>query len=64
MEDVDTHESSDYDDETMFLSEVIQQEHELLLLDSYLRESFRGRSPHGAGHAPMAVEVFSEAATL
>lgn len=65
MEDVDTHESSDYDDETMFLSDVIQEEHELLFLDSYLRESFRGRSPLGAGHGTaMTVEIFGEGATL
>ncbi len=64
MEDVDTLETTDYDDETMFLSDVIQQEHELLLLDSYLRETFRGRTPHGAGHAPAAGEVFGEGGTL
>ncbi len=44
MEDVDTLEQNEYDDETMFLSDVIQHEHELLFLDSYLREAFRGKS--------------------
>ncbi len=51
MEDVDTLEQNEYDDETMFLSDVIQEEHELLFLDSYLREAFRERSPHGPGHS-------------
>ncbi len=65
MEDVDTLEPGEYDDETMFLSDVIQEEHELLFLDSYLRESFRGRSPLGASHgAAVTVEVFGEGATL
>ena len=47
MEDVDTLELNEIDDETMFLSDVIQQEHELLFLDSYLRESFRTYGMHG-----------------
>ncbi|MDR2894418.1 MAG: hypothetical protein LBU97_03030 [Alistipes sp.] len=42
MENVDTQELDDYDDESVFLSDVIGEEHELLFLDSYLRESLRG----------------------
>ncbi len=50
MEDVDTQEFKEYDDEAMFLSDVIQDEHDLLFLDSYLTEAFRGRPTHpGAG---------------
>ena len=63
MEDVDTLEQNDYDDEAMFLSDVIQEEHELLFLDSYLREAFRGRSPHGTGHST-GEGVFSEESTI
>lgn len=43
MENVDTQED-DYDDESLFLSDVIADEHELLFLDSYLREAFRGNA--------------------
>ncbi len=65
MEDVDTHEFSQYDDETVFLSDVIQEEHELLFLDSYLREAFRGRSLHGPGRgAAVAAEVFGAGGTI
>lgn len=41
MEDIDTHETNElYDEEEeMFLRDVIQDEHELLFLDSYLRET-------------------------
>ncbi len=41
MEEIDTsHEKNDqYDDEDMFLNEVIQDDHELLFLDSYLKEA-------------------------
>lgn len=41
MEDFDTHETNElYDEEEeMFLKEVIQDEHDLLMLDSYLRET-------------------------
>lgn len=42
MEEIDTsHETNDqHDDEDMFLREVIQDDHELLFLDSYLKEVF------------------------
>lgn len=49
MENTDTQDQTEYDDETVFLSDVIQEEHELLFLDSYLREAFRGRVVSGAG---------------
>ncbi len=65
MDDVDTHEPDEYDDEAMFLSSVVGEEHELLFLDSYLRESFRGLSPHGMGHGrAVAVETFGDGASL
>jgi len=41
MEDVDTQELDEYDEEAMFLSDVIGEEHDLLFLDSYLREALR-----------------------
>ena len=63
MEDVDTLEQNEYDDETMFLSDVIQEEHELLFLDSYLREAFRGRPAHGMGNAAGG-GFFDEESTL
>ena len=46
MEEIDTnHETNDqYDDEEMFLREVIQDEHELLFLDSYMKEALGGGS--------------------
>ncbi len=59
MEDVDTHVQSEYDDEAMFLSDVIGEEHELLFLDSYLREAFRGRKIHGGSG-----DIFGEESTL
>lgn len=41
MEEFDTHETNEqYDEEEMFLHEVIRDEHELLYLDSYLKEAF------------------------
>jgi hypothetical protein len=43
MEDIDTHETNEQrgdEDDDMFLQEVIQGEHELLFLDSYLRDVF------------------------
>jgi hypothetical protein len=43
MEDYDTQDLNGLDDEDMLLANVIQDEHELLFLDIYLRESFRGR---------------------
>lgn len=41
MEELDNRETNDpYDEEEeMFLKEVIQDEHDLLFLDSYLRET-------------------------
>ncbi len=41
MEDVDTLEITDFDDEhEMFMHHVVGEEHELIFLDSYLREAF------------------------
>ncbi len=51
MEYVDTQEENEFDDENMFLSDVIQEEHELLFLDSYLRESFDGLRAYSAASA-------------
>ena len=43
MEEIDTnHGTNEYDDEEMFLREVIQDDHELLFLDSYLKEALGG----------------------
>jgi hypothetical protein len=44
MEDIDTSElTSQYDNEDeMFLNEVAMDEHDLLYLDSYLKETFSG----------------------
>jgi hypothetical protein len=42
MEDVDTKNMNDRDEEDMFLCDVCDNDHELLFLDSYLRESFKG----------------------
>jgi hypothetical protein len=39
MEDIDTLEGTEYDEENLFLHEVIQDDHELLFLDCYLREA-------------------------
>ncbi len=46
MEDIDTnHETNDrYDEDDMFLHEVIQDDHELLFLDSYLKEALGSMS--------------------
>jgi hypothetical protein len=49
MEDVDTQDLDDHDEEDMFLCDVCGQQHEILFLDSYLRETFRGRQFHDAG---------------
>jgi hypothetical protein len=42
MEELDTYETNERRDEEdeMFLHEVVQGEHELLFLDSYLRDVF------------------------
>ncbi len=41
MDDVDTHELNDYyDEDTVFLCDICGDDHELLFLDSYLRETF------------------------
>jgi hypothetical protein len=43
MEEIDTYQTSEPhgdEEDTMFLQEVIQGEHELLFLDSYLRDVF------------------------
>ncbi len=46
MEEIDTsHETNDqYDEDEAFLSNVIQDDHELLFLDSYLRDAFGGKT--------------------
>ena len=46
MEDIHTIEMTDHDEEQMFLRDVVGDEHELLYLDSYLRDVFGG---DGAG---------------
>lgn len=40
MEEVYTQEMTNHDEEHLFLREVIGDEHELLFLDSYLRDVF------------------------
>lgn len=41
MDDFDTREGNEqYDEDDLFLREVIKDEHELLFLDSYLKEAF------------------------
>lgn len=41
MEELDTLETNEqYDEEEIFLREVIRDEYELLFLDSYLKEAF------------------------
>lgn len=43
MEDLDNSsakENRNFDEEEMFLNEVIRGEHDLLFLDTYLKESF------------------------
>jgi hypothetical protein len=40
MEDVDTKEMNEHDEEDMFICDICGDDHELLFLDSYLRESF------------------------
>jgi hypothetical protein len=51
MEDVDTQDLNEYDEEAMFLCDVCGDSHELLFLDSYLRDTFRGRRWHDGGGA-------------
>jgi hypothetical protein len=58
MEDHDTQNLSEFDDEDMFLSDVVKDEHELLFLDSYLRESFKRGRRHSTVSA--ADEFFDE----
>ncbi|MDR2894296.1 MAG: hypothetical protein LBU97_02405 [Alistipes sp.] len=61
MEDVDTQQLSEHDEEMMFLSEVIQDEYELLFLDSYLLESFKGRTvTAGDGRERIGSGTFNE----
>lgn len=64
MEDADTLELNEYDEETLFLSDVIGDEHELLFLDSYLREAFRGKSAHGEGTGKGGGEMLGEENTI
>jgi hypothetical protein len=40
MEDVDTQEMTDHDEDTLFLRDVVEGDHELLYLDSYLKDVF------------------------
>jgi hypothetical protein len=51
MEYVDTPSLNEFDDESILLSAVIQEEYELLFLDSYLRESFTGSKAFSAVNA-------------
>ncbi len=64
MEDDDTLELNEYDEETMFLSDVIQEEHELLFLDSYLRESFRAHGVHAGVGRGGGDGIFGEESTI
>jgi hypothetical protein len=67
MEDVDTQELNGHDEENMFLCDVCGEDHELLFLDSYLREAFKGRLFHGMGGARSTAggsDAFSEQSTL
>jgi hypothetical protein len=65
MEDLDKNDNYEHDDETMFLSDVVREDHELLFLDSYLRDVFRGRRVHGVREANEGGgETFDEANTL
>jgi hypothetical protein len=66
MEDVDTHDLNEHEEEYTFLCDVCDSDHELLFLDSYLRETFRGRPPHGPGtaHGGSGGEMFIERNTL
>lgn len=59
MEDVDTQELNEHDEEAMFLSDVIADEHDLLFLDSYLRDTFRGKA-----FSKVGTETFAEASTI
>lgn len=57
MEDVDIQQNDDYDEEDLFLRDVISGEHDLLFLDSYMRESLRasgtaGRMAHALEEEP------------
>ncbi len=47
MDDIDTLDPIEHEEEDMFLCDVCDGDHELLFLDSYLRESFRA---HGWRH--------------
>jgi hypothetical protein len=47
MEDIDTQHLNRQDEDTAFLSDVWGDDHELLFLDSYLADVFRGRSRDG-----------------
>lgn len=43
MEDIDTQILKEQDEDTMFLCDVCGDDHELLFLDSYIRDVFRGQ---------------------
>jgi hypothetical protein len=45
MEDVDTQVLNEHEEEDLFLCDVCSGDHELLFLDSYLRESFGRGEP-------------------
>jgi hypothetical protein len=49
MDNIDTHEITEHDDEHMFMRDVIGEEHELLYLDSYLRDLFGATGAAGLG---------------
>ncbi len=59
MDDVDTRILNDRDEEDMFLCDVCGDDHEILFLDSYLREAFRGhggRDSSETGNTPFDEE--------
>jgi hypothetical protein len=49
MDKIDSLETTDHDEEQMFLRDVIGDEHELLFLDSYLRDVFGSRAERVIG---------------
>ncbi len=63
MEDVDTQELDKYDEDTVFLCDMCGDDHELLFLDSYLRDTFRGRGS-GVHEQRGGSEIFNEESTI
>lgn len=48
MEDVDTQDMTEYDDDDLLLGPVAMGEHELVYIDSYLRDVFGNDSRAGS----------------